>query len=210
VYIPGSQGQVEFLADWWPKSKRGIKVVGIAGNHDDQHGGRKGIDLLETIFAKNRSDVKYLGSTVGIDKLDKLNVELLHPAGGAGYALSYKSQNITESEIRRNRALGVKLHILALGNWHIYNEQVHSEVIVITVPCFQQQTKDYMLPKGLDPWIGGLICEFVYDKEDYITEFATEFVDMAKIANVPDFPEMPIKDFFKKYLKSDIFFTKKL
>ena len=210
VYIPGSQGQVEFLADWWPKSKRGVKIVGIGGNHDDQHGGRKGIDVLETIFAKNRSDVKYLGSTVGVDKLDKLNVELLHPAGGAGYALSYKSQNITESEIRRNRALGVKLHVLALGNWHIYNEQVHSEVIVITVPCFQQQTKDYMLPKGLDPWIGGLICEFVCDKEDYITEFATEFVDMAKMANVPDFPEMPIKEFFKKYFKTDVFFTKKL
>lgn len=209
VYIPSSQGQVQFLADWWPKSKRGIKTIGIGGNHDDQHGGRKGIDVLETIFAKSREDVKYLGPTVGIDKLDKLNIELLHPAGGAGYALSYKSQNITESEIRRNRSLGVKLHVLALGNWHIYNEQVHSEVIVITVPCFQQQTRDYMLPKGLDPWIGGLICEFAYDREDYITEFATEFVDMASAAAIPDFPDMPLKEFFKKYFGASEFFIGK-
>lgn len=203
VYIPGTEGQIKFLVDYWPKIKAGIKTEGIGGNHDEQHGKRRGLDVLRTLFAPYRPDIKYLGSTVGLTKLGSLNVELLHPAGGPGYALSYKGQNITESEIRRNRGIGVKINVLALGNWHIYNEQVHSEVVVITVPCFQQQTKDYMLPKGLDPWIGGLICEFVTDKDGYITEFATEFIDMAAVAKVPDFPEMSLKEFFERYVLLD-------
>lgn len=202
VFVPSTEGQLQFLTDWWPKSKIGIRTTGIGGNHDDQHGSRKGIDVLKKLFATNRTDIRYLGSTVGMAKLGKINIELLHPAGGPGYALSYKGQNLIESEIRLNRSRGIqeKIHVLALGNWHIYNEQVHSESIVICVPCFQQQTKDYMKPKGLDPWIGGLICDFVTDEEGYITEFATEFIDMIHLVKQPDFPEMPLKDFFKKYV----------
>jgi len=202
VFIPGTEGQIQFLTDWWPKSKTGIRTTGIGGNHDDQHGSRKGLDVLKKLFAASRPDIRYLGSTVGMAKLGSINIELLHPAGGPGYALSYKGQNLIESEIRLNRSQGNKnkIHVLALGNWHIYNEQVHSESIVICVPCFQQQTKDYMKPKGLDPWIGGLICDFVTDGEGYITEFATEFIDMAYLVKQPDFPDMPLKDFFKKYM----------
>lgn len=202
VFIPGTEGQIQFLTDWWPKSKIGIRTTGIGGNHDDQHGSRKGMDVLKKLFAANRPDIRYLGSTVGMAKLGKINIELLHPAGGPGYALSYKGQNLIESEIRLNRSRGIqeKIHVLALGNWHIYNEQVHSESLVICVPCFQQQTKDYMKPKGLDPWIGGLICDFVTDEEGYITEFATEFIDMMHLVKQPDFPEMPLKDFFTRYV----------
>ena len=201
VFIPSAEGQMRFLSDWYPKLKNGKKTFGISGNHDDQHGSKKGMDVLRSLFAERRPDISYLGQNVGVVKLGKLNIELLHPAGGAGYALSYKGQNIIESEIRLNRARRIndKIHVLALGNWHVFNTQVHSETIVICVPCFQQQTQDYMKPKGLDPWIGGLICEFISDKEGYITEFVEEFVDMAHLAKTPDFPEMPVAEVFNRY-----------
>lgn len=202
VFIPSTEGQMRFLKDWYPKLKNKGKTKGISGNHDDQHGSRKGFDALRSLFAEKREDIEYLGRNVGFTKLGKfLNVELLHPSGGPGYALSYKGQNIIESEVRLNRARRKKekIHILALGNWHVYNEQFHSEVFVVCVPCFQQQTEDYMKPKGLDPWIGGLIYEFVTDKEGYITEVSSEFVDMAHMAKTPDFPEMPVNELFDKY-----------
>jgi biotin operon repressor/predicted phosphodiesterase len=201
VLIPSTEGQMRFLIDYYPKLKGNKKTVGIGGNHDAQHGKHKGLDPLRAFFAEKRPDIVYLGSDVGFWKLGKINIELLHPAGGTGYALSYKGQNIIESEIRLNRSrrLKDKIHVLALGNWHVFNEQVHSEAIVLCVPCFQQQTIDYMKPKGLDPWIGGLICEFVTDSSGYVTEFVSEFIDMASMANTPDFPDMPLKDFVNRY-----------
>lgn len=202
VLIPSADGQMRFLTDHHPKLKGDKKTFAIGGNHDSQHGSRKGLDVLKNLFVKNRPDIVYLGPDFGVTKLGKLNVELLHPAGGAGYALSYKGQNIIESEIRLNRARRVKdkIHVLALGNWHVYNEQVHSETIVLCVPCFQQQTEDYMKPKGLDPWIGGLICEFTADADGYITEFTSEFMDMAHMAKTPDFPDMPLAEFISRYI----------
>lgn len=202
VFIPGAEGQMRFLTDHYPRLKGDKKTVGVDGNHDTQHGSKKGMDVLKNLFMKNRADIVYLGHDVGVAKLGKLNIELLHPAGGAGYALSYKGQNIIESEIRLNRARRNKdkIHVLALGNWHVFNEQVHSEAIVICVPCFQQQTADYMKPKGLDPWIGGLICEFITDVDGYVTEFASEFMDMAHMAKTPDFPVMLLSEFINRYI----------
>ncbi len=205
VFIPGAEGQMRFLTDHYPKLKGNKQTFAVGGNHDAQHGSKKGIDVLKNLFMKNRPDIVYLGRDVGVTKLGKLNIELLHPAGGAGYALSYKGQNIIESTIRLNRARMIrdKIHLLALGNWHVYNEQVHSEAIVICVPCFQQQTDDYMTPKGLDPWIGGLICELVTDADGYVTEFASEFMDMAYMAQTPDFPDMPLSEFIKRYILAE-------
>jgi len=200
VFIPGLEGQIKFAVDHFPKSAKGVKTVMIAGDHDNQHGGRKGLDVMRALFAPHRPDAEYLGALYGLSQLGNINIELMHPKGGAGYSLSYRPQAIAESEIRRSRVTGAKLHVLALGHYHIYNELIHSELIVISVPCFQQQTRDYMLPKGLDPWIGGLICEFVADKDGYITKFATEFVDMAHLAKTPDFPDMPLDEFLKKYI----------
>ena len=205
VFIPGAEGQMKFLTDHYPKLKGDKQTFAVGGNHDSQHGSKKGIDVLKNLFMKNRPDIVYLGRDVGVTKLGKLNIELLHPAGGAGYALSYKGQNIIESTIRLNRARMIKekIHLLALGNWHVYNEQVHSEAIVVCVPCFQQQTDDYMTPKGLDPWIGGLICELVTDADGYVVEFASEFMDMAHMAQTPDFPDMPVSEFIKRYILTE-------
>ncbi|MDP3710648.1 MAG: hypothetical protein Q8R29_02910 [bacterium] len=199
VFIPSTEGQMRFLTDWYPKSKRGIITEGIGGDHDSQHGGRKGLDVLRAMFAPNRPDIKYLGSLIGKTKLGDMNVVLLHPDGGAGYGLSYKSQNIAESETRLSITRGESLHILALGHLHIFNVHVHGEVIVISVPCLQAQTQDYMRRKGLDPWVGGLVCEFVTDSDGYVTMFSTQCVDMNDIVKTPDFPVIPLNDFFEKY-----------
>lgn len=201
VFIPSAEGQMRFLTDHFPKLKGDRPTYGISGNHDAQHGAKKGIDVVRNLFTNNRADIAYLGPDAGTVKLGKLNIELLHPAGGSGYSLSYKGQNVVESEIRLNRARGEKekIHILALGNWHIYNEQIHSETFVVCVPCFQQQTKDYMKVKGLDPWIGGLIYEVVTDEDGSITQITSEFVDMAAMAKTPDFPEISLPQFLKRY-----------
>lgn len=200
VFIPSTEGQLRFLKDWHPKSSKGIVTEGVGGDHDAQHGSRRGLDVLRSLFAPHRSDIKYLGSLVGQTKLGKLNIELLHPDGGAGYGLSYKSQGISESENRLSITRGEILHILALGHWHIFNTHVHNDMIVISVPCLQAQTSDYMRRKGLDPWLGGLVCEFVSDDDGYITEFSTQCIDMSKMAKTPDFPDMPLSDFFEKYV----------
>lgn len=202
VFIPSAEGQMRFLTDHYPKLKSGKLTYGIGGNHDAQHGAKKGLDAIRNLFVRNRPDIVYLGPDVGMVKLGKLNIELLHPTGGPGYALSYKGQNIIESEIRLNRARKAKekIHILALGNWHVYNEQIHSETFVVCVPCFQQQTEDYMKVKGLDPWIGGLIYEIVTDEEGSITQITSEFIDMAAMAKTPDFPEIPLSQFLERYI----------
>lgn len=203
VFVASTEGQMRFLTDWYPKSGKGIVTEGVGGDHDAQHGSRRGLDVLRSLFAPHRPDIKYLGSLVGQTKLGKLNIELLHPDGGAGYGLSYKSAGISESENRLSITRGEILHIMALGHWHIFNTHVHNDMIVISVPCLQAQTQDYMRRKGLDPWIGGLVCEFVTDESGYVAEFSTQCIDMSRVAqalNFPDLPHMSLKEFLEKYV----------
>lgn len=200
VFIPPIEGQMLFAADHHPKPK--FKQYLIAGDHDMFAASRVGIDPVRRIFAKERLDITYLGPLKGNLEVKGLKIRLMHPGGGPGYALSYQAQKRIESEIKRmiSRGSKEKYHVLALGNWHVANWQFNVGVAVIVVPCFQEQTTDYMMRKGLDPWIGMWIMEFTLDSEGFVSSVKAKYYNYAPYTKALDLPDMNIQEFFERYM----------
>ncbi len=200
VLIPPIEGQMIFAADRHPRPK--FKQYLIAGDHDLWAANRVGIDPVRRVFAKERPDINYLGPLKGLADIGGLKIKLMHPGGGPGYALSYQAQKRIESEIRRMFSRGgkEKFQILALGNWHVANWQINAGVAVIVVPCFQEQTIDYMMRKGLDPWIGMWTMEFTLDNGGFATSIRAKYHNYAPYTADFDFPDMNVKEFFQRYM----------
>lgn len=201
VIIPNIEGQMLLAADRHPRST--FKQYNIAGDHDLFAAGRVGIDPIKRIFSTQRPDITYLGKLRGDVEVKNLKTRLMHPGGGPGYALSYQAQKRIESEIQRMISRGSKerYQVLALGNWHVANWQFNAGVAVIVVPCFQEQTLDYMMRKGLSPWIGMWIMEFILDEDNYISAIKARYYNYAPYTKEFDFPSnVSAEEFFKRYM----------
>jgi biotin operon repressor len=201
VIVPNIEGQALLAADCHPRPK--FRQYLIAGDHDLFASGKVGIDLIRRVFVKERPDITYLGQLRGDIDVKGLKIRLMHPGGGPGYALSYQAQKRIESEIQRMLSRGGKSRydVLALGNWHVANWQFNAGVAVIVVPCFQEQTIDYMMRKGLSPWIGMWIMEFICDKEGFISAVKARYYSYAPHTKEFDFPgNMSAEEFFKRYM----------
>lgn len=198
-FIPGIGGQMLYAADRHPRPK--FKQYLIAGDHDLFASGRVGIDSVRHIFAARRPDITYLGQFKGDFEINGLGVMLMHPGGGPGYALSYQAQKRIESEIQlvNSRREKMKYRVLALGNWHVANLQFSAGVAVIVVPCFQDQTIDYMMRKGLSPWIGMWTVEFTLDEEGFISGLKAKYHNYAPYTKELDLPEN-VREFYGKYV----------
>lgn len=201
VLIPGVEGQMLYAADRHPRPS--FRQIHITGDHDLF--GKIGINVFRHVFAHKRPDIEYLGHLKGQAEVNGLKTMLMHPGGGPGYALSFGGQKRIESEILRTISRGGKerYHVLALGNWHVANLQFNAGVAVVEVPCFQEQTIDYMMRKGLTPWIGMWVIEFTLDTKERITSMRAKYYNYAPYTKDLDLPE-PIAGFFRKYVFPDL------
>lgn len=209
VIIPNIEGQMLLAADRHPRPS--FKQYLIAGDHDLFASSKVGIDPIRRIFATERPDITYLGKLRGDVDVKNLKTRLMHPGGGPGYALSYQAQKRIESEIQRTLSRGGKerYQVLALGNWHVANWQFNAGVAVIVVPCFQEQTIDYMMRKGLSPWIGMWIMEFILDENNFISAVKARYYNYAPYTKEFDFPSnTSAEEFFKRYMFSNGDFPK--
>lgn len=148
----GQDEQIDYVVATYP-ARRGITTKFITGNHDLRQYERGGIDPGPTI-ARRRQDLQYLGPmTASVNFKDRVKMELLHPAGGSAYALSYKAQRDIN-----NRTPGDLPHILAYGHFHTSFYMYYRNIHFFQVPCF----KDAGLWEkrlGLNPTIGGWMVE---------------------------------------------------
>lgn len=88
----GQEDQIEQVIQEYPRQK-GVTTHFITGNHDLREFERGGCDP-GTAISKARPDMKYLGQLDQKIKLSEggINMEIIHPAGGPAYAISYRLQ----------------------------------------------------------------------------------------------------------------------
>ena len=132
----------------------------ITGNHDESlkklAGMAPGPDL-----ARRRSDWEYLGSCYARIELQgpkgrSATMDLMHPGGGASYALSYRAQKIVEQ-----LEGGTKPDMLAIGHFHKAEWMpTYRNVSVVQTGAFQWQTP-FMRDLGLAAHVGGWIVKVV-------------------------------------------------
>lgn len=155
--LQGADAQVKGVIERIPDI--GVPHYFITGNHDHAHWKNAGVDVGKWIDAE-RDDMHYLGrDNAFIELTEGTTLQLMHPAGGSSYAVSYRQQKIIES-----LSGGMKPSILATGHFHKSEYLFFRNVHAIQSGTFQAQTP-FMQTKGLSAHVSGWILD-IYTKRD--------------------------------------------
>ncbi len=164
------EAQVEHAAAVHP-ARPGIVTRRIAGNHDlEGEFGRVGADPVQAV-CNRRPDVEYLGRySATVELPNGSTIHLLHPMGGASYALSYKPQKIVEGY-----ELGAKPNILLIGHWHRAGYFFTRGVHTLLAGTFQGPTT-YSIRKAFgEPGFGFWIVECRLAEDGSVVRFNPEW-----------------------------------
>jgi len=152
VNLYGQDAQIDHVIKDYP-SRRGMKTIGISGNHDLRAYERGGVDPLVQI-ARARRDITYIGQYNTDVRLHRgVNMELIHPMGNPAYALSYKAQRDIN-----NRSPDDLPNVLCYGHYHNSYYMHYRGIDFVQVPCFKGA--GYFEKRlGLNPTIGAWIID---------------------------------------------------
>lgn len=162
VKCHGDQEQAAYAIKHFPKRK-GIKTLTIGGNHDDSYAASK-VDRLSLVthgFHHNgkefagRDDIVYLGQySHYLIFPQEVRVHLLHPRGGASYAISYKQQKRSE-EMDRNARPDVQLS----GHYHVFSYIFLKGTHFVAGIGMQDET-EFFKRLGFGRSIGYIVCDY--------------------------------------------------
>ena len=176
----------------------------ITGSHDLSYKKTNGANIVRAL-CKERSDLVYRGdesASFTITGRDWFNVNLLHPAGGRSYSLSYKPQKQTESLVSAALAQ-VRAHffdpntvskgdvrlptVLLIGHYHstVFMPS-YLGVDSLLVPSFQAQTS-FLRRMSLFPQVGFIILTIEFDDKRNITKVVPDFRMMNSYVKERDF-----------------------
>jgi len=148
----GQDEQVKYVVAEYPKRK-GITTAFITGNHDLRQYERGGIDVGVPI-SHERPDLIYLGQAASLVEIgDGVNMEIVHPAGGTAYAMSYKPQRAIN-----NMTLKDAPNILVYGHYHNAFYMHYRDIDFLQAGSFKDQGI-FEKRLGLNPTIGGWIVD---------------------------------------------------
>jgi predicted phosphodiesterase len=155
VKIYGSAPQAIRVIKSYPK-REGITTYMIGGNHDDDNN-RRSLDRLSMVtngvdyegkHYDGRSDIVYLGQYAHrIILPQEVTMEMLHPRGGASYAVSYKQQKRSEAMEKNLRP-----DIQVSGHYHTFNYIWLQNTHFVACPGMQDETEFFKrlgLPRGM-------------------------------------------------------------
>lgn len=148
----GQEAQIEYAVATYPK-RDGVNTYFITGNHDLRAYERGGVDPGPSI-ERQRPDMGYLGqATAEVLLPNGVKMELLHPAGGISYALSYKAQKYIN-----NLAPQDVPDLMVWGHYHTSFYMHYRNVHFMQAPAFKD-AGIWEKRLGLNPTIGGWIVE---------------------------------------------------
>lgn len=176
VHAHGSDAQVEYVAQTFPRSERYVKTYVIGGNHDASHLKQGGANVVRQVCGK-RDDLVHLGQDAAYLTIGNLRAYVVHPDGGGSYAKSYKGQKLSEALPVERR-----VNLLLLGHFHNWIAFQQRDALVYQLPCFQSQY-GWMARKGLHPDIGGIVLDVWLDDNGGIRRAASEYVAYRPLDN---------------------------
>lgn len=155
VKVYGSAPQAIRVIKSYPK-REGITTYMLGGNHDDDNN-RRSLDRLSMVVNgvdyegkhyDGREDIVYLGQYAHrIILPQEVTMEMLHPRGGASYAVSYKQQKRSE-----NMEKNLRPDIQLSGHYHTFNYIWLQGTHFIAAPGLQDETEFFKrlgLPRGM-------------------------------------------------------------
>ncbi len=189
VFIWGVDEQKDYTVARYPKSKKKKKTKCIPGNHDLWNFSALGYDIVKHI-CNERPDMEYLGQSGGVFEHEGVRFKVLHPAGGQGYAKSYKPQRLIEGDISKH-ILALEgedgdVDIQLLGNWHHYHFIHYMGTYSFTLPCLKT-SDDFHETRGLVPFLGVVVVEVTLDKDGDIIAISPKFINLAPFAKERDY-----------------------
>ncbi len=165
----GLEAQAQHIAETLPQHP-GLVTYAVSGDdHEGWYAQREGLDIgryVESTFRHaGRDDWVNLGYMEAY--VDIVNAQtgvvskalVMHPGGGSAYATSYKPQKIVEGFEG-----GEKPALLFIGHYHKLGIYLIRNVWTLQCGCAQDQTP-FMRKRGIDPHIGGIVCEVEQDPE---------------------------------------------
>lgn len=171
----GADAQTDYIVENFPvlQSGTGKTYVGM-GNHDYSFMGKQsfGYNIIRGI-CNQRDDLIHQEGRSSTFSVQGMGIKVIHPAGGTGYARSYKLQNAIRDMGMELRNENIK--ILLMGHYHVANYlPYYGGIEGFLVPCLQSQT-EYLTTKMLAPVIGWLIIEVLFDDDGNIEEMIPNF-----------------------------------
>lgn len=160
IFVHGADAQMNYAVSFYP-SRKGITTYAISGNHDQSFFKSAGYNIVKGI-CERRDDMVYMGDDVAMIEEGEVPIKimLMHGRSGVPYARSYRIQKVVEQLSSEN-----KPHFLFLGHYHVPNlTPGYRNVESVQMPCFQAQTP-YLVAKGLQPSVGGVIVTVCTDKK---------------------------------------------
>lgn len=155
VKVYGDAAQAIRVIKSYPR-REGITTYVIAGNHDVDHNkeGHTRLSLVvngvdyEGKHYDGRDDIVFLGDYAHrIILPQEVTMEMLHPVGGASYAVSYKQQKRSEA-MERNLRPDIQIS----GHYHTYNHIWLQGTHFLAIPGMQDETEFFKrlgLPRGM-------------------------------------------------------------
>lgn len=194
VFESSIDGQAQYVADNYP-ARKGITTYFITGDDHEGWWQKKGFNFggyLMYILEKNdRQDLQYIGHVEADVELKHPNgthtiIKVQHPGGGSSYSRSYTGQKQVEAFEG-----GEKPDILIQGHYHVSNHMNERNVVVISMPGFEDQTI-FARKKRLRMEVGGAILWFKVSPNDgSVTRCSVEF------------NRYFTRSYYKAYLESD-------
>ena len=193
VFDSTVDGQCQYVIDNYP-TRKGMTTYYITGDDHEGWWQKEGFNfggyLSYLAHDQGRNDLQYIGHVEADVEFRGRKattvMKLQHPGGGSSYARSYAAQKQIEA-----LEGGEKPAILVQGHYHVSNHMHERNVVVVSLPGFQDQTI-FARKKRLRMEIGGVILSFKRNPDDgSITRSRVEFVRYFT------------RGYYKKYLKSD-------
>lgn len=169
--IVGFDEQVEYAIENYPRQP-GITTRIISGNHDlEGEFGRMAADPV-TAVCNRRDDFKHLGHySAWVELPNGGRIHVLHPGGGASYALSYKLQRLCEGYEG-----GRKPSILLAGHYHRRASIEHRGIESLMCGTFEGATSLAKRYGMGPPAIGFHICEAVMADDGSLVDFTPRWL----------------------------------
>ena len=171
----GQDAQIDMVIKDYPK-RVGMRTAFITGNHDLREYQRGGVDPGIPI-ERSRPDMEYVGQCDSRLQLTEggLDIELIHPAKGASYALSYHVQRDLNS-----RSPDDIPDIYASGHFHNAFYAHYRGVETLSVPCLKDAGM-WERRMGFNNVVGGWLVEAETTEDTVqIRRFKPELVTFKK------------------------------
>lgn len=149
---------MDYVEENYPE-RDGVDTLFISGNHDHQLFKNTGIRFGEEV-ASRRDDLHWLGDSYANVDLGDVDMDLVHPSGGAPYTLGYRAQTWL-----RDKPDEEKADITVFGHLHQFLNAETEGSQVLYAGAWQGSTP-FLERKGIKPKAGGWIVDMEVEDED--------------------------------------------